>query len=185
MKKRRLAITCFILAACLVMGIGYAAIQKSLEVDNYVALGFDSTAYNAVFSNVEIDGANTHVNNAAVADTNYTAKVNSANAAILDVNIDATTLTQVGHKITIVATIQNTSASYCVNLQTPAVEANAAIDSFVSVECTLGEGAAAPIIPGGTVKCTIVVTLEVLPTETITRQNIKITIPHTASTYTA
>lgn len=186
MKKRRLAIGCFILVACLVMGIGYAAIQKTLEIDNYVALGFDSTAYNAIFSAVEIDDANTSVNAAAVKDTNYKAGINGTNAAVLDINLDATVLTVVGHKVTVIATIQNDSQSYNVNLEAPVVSENAAIKDYVTVTCTLEDGAtASPLAPGEEVTCTIVITLKALPTETITRQNIEVSIPHTASTYIA
>ena len=189
MKKRRLAIACFVLAACLLMGMGYAALNKELEIDNYVALSVDPTDYNAVFTTASFVAGETSVDPNAMENTNYTVAVNAANAAVLDINLDANTLTEVGHKVTVTATIKNVSEYYNVNLQAPVVGVNDQIKDYVSVTCELAAGATDPLTPASTATCTttctIVVELKAMPTEAISRQNISITIPHSATTYTA
>ena len=104
MKKRRLVIACFILVACMVIGIGYAALSRVLDVTTKMAI-------------------NENVENFPVQITGYTATRNGEELDIsgatlntegtsLIITIPSTALVMANDTIVLTLTIENKSTVY-------------------------------------------------------------------------
>ena len=191
MKKRRSAIVAFVLCACLIVGVGFAAITSNLKVDHYVSLGVNDAAFDVHFESAGAVASNT---NAAQAD--YGAKVSADNDMLVDVNIKAGVLAANGDTVTITALIHNNSADGTFRAKfgdpsqyAPVASGDSGILNYVDVECAFQaiEGSAeinddgtVVLEPGQTVNLVIVVTLAAMPTEAITNASFTITATATA-----
>ena len=181
MKKRRLAIVSFVLLACLVMGIGYAALTANLTINTNIGISYDTSNYSVVFTAAEVSTAST-----AAAANSTVATANDTAAMTIDVAKGI--LKKVGDTVVIVATITNKSTSYDAIIKTPTVGTNETLKDYVTVTCVLNETDDATyktLAPSGTTTVTVTVKMIALPVSDIDLTNITITIPTDAATVPA
>ena len=190
MKNRRSAIVAFLICACLIVGVGFAAITSNLKVDNYVSLGVNDAAFDVHFESATATADNGTLN------TDYSAKVGADNDMLVDVNIKAGVLKVNGDKVTITALIHNNSAAGTFQAKfadpatfTPVASGDSGILDYVDVACSFTAADSADAIqpdgtallnPGENVNLVIVVTLKAMPTEPITNASFTITATATA-----
>ena len=129
MKKRRLAIACFVLVACLVMGIGYAALSHTFTIETKASMTPDLDNFP-----MEITKAQLAVGGAAPTNTvdGSTASISAGKTAVA-VKLASTALSKVGDSVTLTVTVANLSTKLKADMQAPSVTSNAASD-FISVE---------------------------------------------------
>ncbi len=181
MKKRRLAIVSFVLLACLVMGIGYAALTANLTINTNIGISYDTSNYSVVFTAAEVSTAST-----AAAANSTVATANDTAAMTIDVAKGI--LKKVDDTVVIVATITNKSTSYDAIIKTPTVGTNETLKDYVTVTCVLNETDDATyktLAPSGTTTVTVTVKMIALPVSDIDLTNITITIPTDAATVPA
>ena len=182
MKKRRLAIVSFVLLACLVMGIGYAALTANLTINTNIGISYDTSNYSVVFTVAEVSNTST-----AAAANSTVATANDTAAMTIDVAKGI--LKKVGDTVVIVATITNKSTSYDAIIKTPTVGTNETLKDYVTVTCALNETDAdatyKTLAPSGTTTVTVTVKMIALPVSDIDLTNITITIPTDADTVPA
>ena len=132
MKKRRLAIACFILVACLVMGIGFAELSRVLDVTTKMAI-------------------NENVENFPVEIIDYTATLNSSSFDLsgatlntegtsLIITVPSSALVLKDDTLVLTLTIENKSTSYQAVMDSKAT-IQAAVANNVSeyVSVTIGD----------------------------------------------
>lgn len=181
MKKRRLAIVSFVLLACLVMGIGYAALTANLTINTNIGISYDTSNYSVVFTAAEVSTAST-----AAAANSTVATAN--NTAAMTIDVAKGILKKVDDTVVIVATITNKSTSYDAIIKTPTVGTNETLKDYVTVTCVLNETDDATyktLAPSGTTTVTVTVKMIALPVSDIDLTNITITIPTDAATVPA
>ena len=181
MKKRRLAIVSFVLLACLVMGIGYAALTANLTINTNIGISYDTSNYSVVFTAAEVSNTST-----AAAANSTVATAN--NTAAMTIDVAKGILKKVDDTVVIVATITNKSTSYDAIIKTPTVGTNETLKDYVTVTCVLNETDDATyktLAPSGTTTVTVTVKMIALPVSDIDLTNITITIPTDAATVPA
>ena len=125
MKKRRLAIICFVLCACMVMGIGYAALSRTLRVDGVMTISSDVDNFPVEFTGATLvaGAGNTNVPEGAL-----TATVNTADKSIVDVRIANGALSEIGDTLVLTLTVENKATLLEATVAAPAVTSNALSD---------------------------------------------------------
>ena len=116
MKKRRIAIVAFLLVACMVIGLGYAAISRKLTVNSNahgiagtLDVYFTEATKGANCVNAKLDGDENAALSATFTTTDLTTVGSSATATFKITNKE--TVDQINAKIDYLAT-NNTNASY-------------------------------------------------------------------------
>lgn len=184
MKKRRLAITCFVLIVCLAIGIGYAAVDSRLAVETDVTVGTNTSDYQVVFTaNSKAD--TTTVGATDVSSNSYTVAPKAGNAATLDIVINSGVFTEKDQKLTIIGEIQNNSTQYRATFSTaPTVTyvttltSGEPLEDYLDVTCSMPVDT--DLNPTDTTSVTIVITVKKMPTTAIENANIRVAILHSA-----
>ena len=180
MKKRRVVIMCFILAALMMIGVGYAALQRVLVSETKINL-----TENLENFPVKITSFSAQKNGSDYVFGAEEASI-SATGTSLDITLPATTLTLQDDTLVLTMTIQNLSYSYAAQLDTVAtVQTNLTNDASEYVTVTVGAYSDADGVldvydgtAGGTDSTTVTVTfkLDNPPTSPVSTQLITVKI---------
>ena len=185
MKKRGLAITCFILVACLVIGIGYAAVESRLAVETDVTVGTNTSDYQVAFTTNSKADTVTPGKTDVSANT-YTIKPKDGNAATLDIVINSGVFTEKDQVLTVIGEIQNNSSQYRATFSAaPTVTyvtqliSGEDLDDYLDVTCTMPVDT--DLNPGDVTTVTITITAKKMPTTAIENANVRVAINHSAA----
>ena len=198
MKKRRFAIAAFLLCACLVVGIGFAAITTNLQIDTYINLGVNNAAFDVHFDSVSGTADNgTYASDNSTADGTYSAAIRTG-ALGVDYRINAGVLNATGDNVVFTSVIVNGSEAGTFDASLIAanaieVQANTSTGLFNYVNAnveysadgatgTINSDGTVTLAPGETIKVVMTVTLDVMPVDPITNAHFTITIPASAVT---
>ena len=137
MKKRRLAIICFVLCACMVMGIGYAALSRTLRVDGVMTLSSDVDNFPVEFTGATLVAG---AGNTNVPDGALNATINTTDKSIVDIRIANGALSEVGDTLTLTLTVENKAELLEATIEAPTVTSNTVSDYVtVTTEYTGGQ----------------------------------------------
>ena len=169
MKNRRTIITVFLLCACLVIGMGYANITRTLKFDGKATAAKNEADFDVRFTNVTTE----FTCHAEPLTTAYNVVISESDATrrTIDVNLGES-LKVVGDYAEITATVQNFSHSYTADLQMPSVVMTANGEYFevtvVNKDTFAATDLAVAHSEGGADTTTITIKVELvkLPTDT-------------------
>ena len=187
MKKRRIALLAFLLAATLVIGVGYAAINKNLVAQTKFATRANAENFPIVISDITAekfalndDGTYDGVTGVAVT---FTEEVYTSGGSTVDIKLPDGSITREGDKVVITVTIQNDSEHFGATLGTPSVS-NTASDYISCVVGNYGSSTLTVNNPEGDTDdttVTITLTLDTPPLDSLTDITVSVTFPANAT----
>ena len=165
MKKRRIVITAFLLVACMLIGVGYAAITGSITINGKTSAGVHSDNFKVIIEQgtevVKKNGA-TLTNPTGEGVTPYYSFTYGTLGTSVIANINEGVLTQEGDTVTITFTILNESESLHAKVSYKTLthdnDEYFEVTTDFSGERTLGEKGS------GTDSTTVTVTIQLLKT---------------------
>ena len=165
MKKRRIVITAFLLVACMLIGVGYAAITGSITINGKAAAGVHSDNFKVIIeqgSEVVKKNGTTLTNPTGEGVTPYYSFTYGTLGTSVIVNINEGVLTQEGDTVTVTFTVLNESESLNAKVTYKSLEYDNKdyfeITTDYTGEKTLGEKGSA------TASTTVTMTIKLLKT---------------------
>ena len=165
MKNRKVIVTAFLLVAVMLLGVGYAAVSDTLDIqgtaditatDAGETLNEDVYFVGVMNGSVQVDAIT------AADDLGYTAHINSQDNDMAHFTISC--LEKAGDSVTIVYVVKNDST----NDVTLALKNSTSTEPIFTVETELDNGATKIVPAGGTTTVEVTVSLNADPTDAVT-----------------
>ena len=181
MKKRRIVVTAFLLCACMLIGVGYAALSGSISANATIRLGLnhanlkvqyrdEAGDVSAVKDSVDL----TRGTDLAEPATQYMVELDSTKTAAT-IHLNTNILKVKNDVVTFTLTLVNNSTDVDAKIDAPKVTMGANSDTYLDINAVAAE-AGQKMIPGDTTTYTITVKLKEIPIESAVECNFSVII---------
>lgn len=165
MRNRKVIVTAFLLVAVMLLGVGYAAVSDTLDIQgtaDITATDAGETLNEDVYFTGVMNGTVMVDAITAADDLGYTAHINSQDNDMAHFTISC--LEKAGDEVTIVYVVQNDST----NDVTLALKNSSTTEAIFTVETELDNGATKVVPAGSTTEIWVKVSLNSDPTDAVT-----------------
>ena len=181
MKKRRIVVTAFLLCACMLIGVGYAALSGSISANATIRLGLNHANLKVQYRDDAGDisatkdaAPLTRGTDLTDAGTQYMVELDSTKTAAT-IHLNTNILKVKNDAVTFTLTLINNSTDVDAKIDAPIVTLGTNSDTYLTVTAA-APTAGQKMVPGDTTTYTITVTLKEIPIDSAVECNFSVII---------